>query len=86
MTPLTFDKQGRAYYHPDFHNKHCRPWTTSDIRFLAENYYLLGPEECSLHLERTIKAVQQRALELRKSGAMVRPDKIKTHKRTLRND
>lgn len=68
--PVTYDKYGRMNYHPEFHAKQKLPWTTTDQRFLIDNYESMGPEATSLALERTIHTVMTRACKLRKSGAM----------------
>lgn len=81
---VTFDDHGRMRFHPEFHANHRKPWTTVDQRYLIENYYVLGPEDCSLALERTIHATMTYADGLRKKGSMVRPDGYKTHRRELR--
>lgn len=69
-SPVTYDKYGRMNYHPEFHGKQKLPWTTTDQRFLIDNYESMGPEATSLALERTIHTVMTRAYKLRKSGAM----------------
>lgn len=67
---VTYDKYGRMNYHPDFHARQNTPWTTSDEKFLIENYASLGPEQISFALERTIHTVMTRAYRLRKQGLM----------------
>ena len=85
MEQISYDKQGRMKYHPDFHDKQKEPWTTQEQKFLIDNYELLGPEQISLELGRTINTVMRRASDLRKKGLMARPIKGKrhTHKRTI---
>lgn len=74
-TPIAYDKYGRMRFHPDYHAKQKAPWTTSDEKYLIENYTVIGPEQVSLALERTIQTVMTRAYELRKAGRMVKPTK-----------
>jgi hypothetical protein len=80
--PVTYDRYGRMNFHPDFHGKQGMPWTTTDEKYLIENYYTDGPEQVSLSLERTIHTIMTRAYELRKAGRMVRPAKRTYTKRT----
>jgi hypothetical protein len=72
VIPVAYDRFGRMKYHPDYHGKHCAPWTTFDEKFLIENYETSGPEQVSFALERTIQTVMARAYELRKAGRMSR--------------
>lgn len=81
---ITYDKYGRMQYHPDFHANHKKPWTTSDQKFLIENYEKIGPEETSLALERTIHTVMTKAAKLRKQGLMPPRTSQKSHPRMLR--
>jgi len=78
---VTYDRYGRMNYHPDLHEKQGTPWTTSDQKYLIENYEMEGPEQISLALERTIHTVMTRACKLRKSGQMAKPSKKQYHKR-----
>lgn len=80
---ITFDKNGRMNYHPDFHARHKMPWTTHERSFIIKNYNLIGPEECSLTLERTMRSVMQFASRLRKDGYMEIPKKRGYFKRTI---
>ena len=85
MTPVKFNKLGRMLYHPDFHQRQHQHWTTHEQKFLLENYELLGPEEVSLTLERTIQSVMMRMTFLRKKGiAKPLQNRPKYHKRTMR--
>lgn len=70
-------------FHHDFHSKQNTPWTTTDEKFLIENYAELGPEQVSFALERTIHTVMTRAYKLRKDGLM--PKKKSWHKRMRAN-
>lgn len=79
--PVTYDSYGRMNFHPEFHGKQKTPWSTTDQKFLIENYAALGPEQISLTLERTIHTVMTRAYELRKSGQMAKPAKRTYNKR-----
>lgn len=82
VTPVTYDRYGRMNYHPDFHAKQKTPWTNKDQKYLIDNYALIGPEQISFELERTIHMVMQRACQLRKQGLMTKPDKRNYHKRS----
>lgn len=41
-----------------------RHWTEEEINYLKENYFNLGAEACSIHLNRTICAIQHKCLKL----------------------
>jgi hypothetical protein len=82
--PVAYDAWGRMKFHPDYHGKQKTPWTTSDEKYLIENYEKDGPEQVSLALERTIHTVMGRACELRKAGRMIKPAK-KTYAKRSRN-
>lgn len=79
---VTYDRYGRMQYHPDFHVRQKLPWTTSEERYLIENYVTLGPEAISFALERTIHTVMTRAYELRKKGVMQKSQKKHMHRRS----
>lgn len=81
---VAYDRYGRMKYHPEYHSKQQTPWTVEDQNYLIENYVLLGPEQISFALERTIHTVMQRACELRKIGVMKKLSKKIYHKR-IRN-
>lgn len=86
---IEYDRWGRMKYHPEFHSRQGEDWTTTEQKFLVENYEQLGPEEVSLALERTIFSIIQRAYKLRKLGEMPMPKKPMYHRRvtsrSLRN-
>lgn len=84
MPDISYDRYGRMNYHPDFHPNQGKPWTTSDEKYLVENYEKFGPEQVSLELGRTIHTVMTRAYELRKSGRMPKPTGKRYHKRELK--
>jgi hypothetical protein len=80
--PVVYDASGRMKFHPEYHGKQGTPWTTTDEKYLIENYETAGPEQVSLALERTINTVMGRACELRKAGRLVKPAKKTYSKRT----
>lgn len=80
--PVTYDAYGRMRFHPDYHGKQGTPWTTTDEKYLIENYEAIGPEQVSLALERTIHTVMGRACELRKLGRLTKPAKKTYAKRS----
>lgn len=80
--PILYDGYGRMKYHPDYHARHGQAWTTTEEKYLIENYAALGPETVALGLERTIGVVMTRAYALRKEGKMAKAvPGAKTHKR-----
>lgn len=56
-------------------------WTTSEQKFLIENYEELGAEKMSLQLNRSYKSVAQRVCELRAGGLMRQPIRRTTRRR-----
>lgn len=79
--PVIYDRYGRMQYHPNFHGKQKSAWTTSEEKYLVENYSTAGPEQVSLALGRTIHTVMTRACKLRKAGLMTKPAKrVNTHR------
>lgn len=81
MAEITYDHWGRMNYNPEFHTKAGTPWSTEDLKYLIDWYDIIGPEEMSLALERTMKTVQNKAAALRKKGIMKNPAKHIHHKR-----
>jgi len=80
--PVAYDRYGRMQYHPEFHARQKLPWTTSEERYLIDNYATLGPEAISFALERTIHTVMTRAYELRKKSVMQKSLKKQPHRRS----
>lgn len=80
---MEFDRWGRMFYDPSMHPDHGNPWLNSDQAYLIEHYDAQGPEEVSMALGRTIKAVQAKACELRKKGLMP-PTPNARHRRLLK--
>lgn len=83
LSGVTYDRYGRMNYHPELHPNHKKPWTTTDQKYLIENYESLGPEDLSLALGRTIHTVMTKAYKLRQSGIMPQP-KVRANHRRLR--
>lgn len=69
---VEYDRWGRMKYHPEYHPNQKSPWTTTDQKYLIENYEKSGASEVSFALGRTIRTVMQRVYELRKKGLMPR--------------
>lgn len=82
--PITYDRWGRMRYHPAFHARHGKPWTTSEQKFLIDHYVADGPELVSFALERTIHTIMTRVYELRCRGVMPTPEKLVFHRRLKR--
>lgn len=68
--PIEYDQLGRMKYHPEFHDRHKKPWTTTEEKYLIDNYVSDGPEAVSLSLGRTVGVIMTRAYELRQEGKM----------------
>lgn len=79
--PIQYDKCGRMKYHPDYHSKQGTPWSYTDTQYLIDYYYIIGAEEMSFALERTMATVAQKAKELTKQGVIIKPVKSNWHRR-----
>ncbi len=71
----THHKNGRLRYDPKLHERHCKPWTTSEIKYILDFYNADGRNKVSLALGRTQSAVSDKASQLRKAGRLpIKPD------------
>jgi hypothetical protein len=68
--PIEYDRFQRLLYNPMFHQKMSTPWNYEDEQYLINWYYIIGPEEMSYALDRTIKSIMQRVVKLKKEGIM----------------
>lgn len=82
--PIEYDKYGRMNYNPMFHANMNTPWARIDEQYLIAWYDIIGPEEMSFALDRTIRSVMQRVVTLRETGVMKKPLKSSSHKRVNR--
>ncbi|MEQ1636747.1 MAG: hypothetical protein ABL903_08635 [Methylococcales bacterium] len=80
-----YDNNGRIRFNPDIHVNHNKPWTTTDQKYLIENYDSLGPEEISFALGRTPHTIMERIYYLRKNG-LPKPDTRAWHRRMKNKD
>lgn len=78
---IEYDRFGRMNYNPEFHENNGTTWNHEDIQYMVDWYNLIGPEEMSFALGRTIKTIQSKATELRKKELMGKPVKQIHHKR-----
>lgn len=81
---VEYDKSGRMKYNPLYHAKHGMPWSFEDLQYLINWYDLIGPEEMSFALERTISTINQKVVELRREGVMIKPIKRMHNERIKR--
>lgn len=72
---IKYDSYGRMVFNPEFHSKSGTVWSKEDLEYLKDWYDIVGPEELSYALDRTIKSVMQKAAVLRKKGVMFKPAK-----------
>lgn len=68
------DNSGRIQYTPELHENQRKGWKPSEIRYLIDNFYVIGSEEISLALGRTEGAVEDMASKMRKAGRLIRPE------------
>lgn len=78
---IKYDRFGRMEYNPEFHANNGKLWTKDELDYLAKWYDIIGADEMSFALERTIKSVMQRVNMLRKEGVMPQTKHL-SHKRT----
>lgn len=78
---IEYDHFGRMLYNPDFHANNRTPWDFDDLQYLINWYDVIGAEELSFALERTITTVRTKACSLRKSGIMPKTTNKRWHKR-----
>jgi len=80
-TPITYDRYGRMNYNPMFHENNRKPWDPEDDEYIINWYDIIGPEEMSFAISRTIKSAMNRVARLRKAGKMRKPLKSVSTKR-----
>ncbi|MDP4174175.1 MAG: hypothetical protein Q8933_09425 [Bacteroidota bacterium] len=78
---IEYDRFGRMNYNPEFHANNGKLWGKEDVQYMIDWYNIIGPEEMSYALERTIKTIQAKATELRRKGLLTKPAKQMHHKR-----
>lgn len=78
---IEYDRYGRMKYNPLFHTNTNKPWAYNDLDYLVKWYDIIGPEEMSYALSRTIKSVSQMVNNKRKDGTMIKPLKQASVKR-----
>ena len=71
--PIEYDKYGRLLYNPLFHEKSGTPWSYEDENYLKTWYYIIGPEEMSFALERTMTSIMGKVAKLNIEGIMKTP-------------
>lgn len=84
-TPIEYDKYGRMSYNPIFHESNGKPWHMEDTKYLIDWYDIIGPEETSFAIDRTIKSVMHKVTLLRKDGKMKKTLKNVNTKRIKKN-
>jgi len=80
-TTIEYDRYGRMKYNPLFHTNTSKPWIYNDLEYLINWYDIIGPEEMSYALSRTIKSIAQMVNNKRKDGTMIKPIKQSNIKR-----
>ena len=81
---MEFDMNGRMKLNPEFHHAHGQPYTTSEFKYLIENFELVGAETMALELGRTENSITSKVCKLRKAGLMPKPVNKKYRKRVMR--
>jgi len=83
--PIEYDIYGRMKYNPEFHENMGKNWDQEEVSYLVLWYDIIGPEEMSFALSRTIKSVMQKVLLKRRDGSMVKPVQP-THTKRIKKD
>lgn len=78
---IEYDRFGRMRYHPEFHPNNGKPWTTTEQKYLLDYYYVIGAEQISFDLGRTIQTIYEYASRMRHDGLLGKPLKKKCFKR-----
>lgn len=71
--PIEYDCYGRMLFNPIYHEKSGTPWTYEDECYLKKWYYIIGPEEMSFALDRTIKSIMAKVAVLKKYKEIEKP-------------
>lgn len=72
---VEYDRWGRMKYNPVYHENTGKYWTMEEIQYLIQWYDIIGAEEMSFALSRTMGTVQNKVMTLRKNNMMRKPDK-----------
>lgn len=67
---VEYDRWGRMKYNPVFHENNGKTWTQEDLQYLIDWFDIIGVEEMSFALSRTMGTIQNKVAELRKSNRM----------------
>jgi len=62
--PVTYDRYGRPNANKTYFGRNGMPWEEDEVEYLINWYHIAGPEEMAFALERTSKAVMQKAATL----------------------
>lgn len=62
---VTYDNFGRMKYCPELHPNKGKAWSEDELDYLVNWYSIIGPEEMSLALGRTITSVITMAVRLK---------------------
>lgn len=67
-------------YNPEFHENNRKRWNDEDLKYLMEWYDIIGPEEMSFALGRTVGTIVNKVFALREKGLMEKPSTRIIHK------
>ena len=65
---ITYDKQGRMKYHPEFHPNHGEIFTNEELEYICKFYHVDGARSISFALGRTEGTIKTKIDELKKKG------------------
>lgn len=63
---LEYNRYGRMKYNPFFHGNTGKPWSKEDLQYLIDWYDIIGGEEMSFALERTVGSIYTKYLQIKK--------------------
>lgn len=65
---ITYARNGRMDYHPEFHPNHGKPFSESDLEYLCKYYEADGGQLMAMALGRTVKTILSKVTDLRRKG------------------
>jgi len=65
---ITYDKQGRMSYNPEFHFAHGKPFTESDLEYICKFYEVDEARTISFAIGKTEHTIRSKVDLLRRKG------------------
>jgi hypothetical protein len=68
MSEIKYDKYGRMKFHPDYHERHGKGYTTKELSYICKHYYRGNVKTLAAAMERTETSMRQLVCDLRAAG------------------